>query len=207
MNAVKNALVLENIEPNKVLMCFDVGCSGNASDKISVNTIHGLHGRVISLASGAKIANEEMTVIASAGDGATFSEGVNHLIHAIRSNYPIVFIHHNNENYGLTTGQASSTTRKGCSMNGSPDGVITNALNPLSMVLSLNPSFVARSFSGDLLHMTKTIQAGIKHNGFSFIEILQTCPTYNKSTPKKWYLDRIKYIEDKKDYDNMLLEI
>ena len=112
-NALKRALVLEGIKRNDFLLCYDVGCSGNGSDKIEANTIHGLHGRVLSLAAGAGIANSKMKIIAEAGDGATFSEGVNHLVHAVRNNYPVMFIFHNNENYGLTTGQASSLTRVG----------------------------------------------------------------------------------------------
>jgi len=201
INAIKRALTLEKIKNHEALLCFDVGCNGNASDKINTYTIHGLHGRVISLASGAKIANPDIEVIATAGDGATFSEGIGHLFHSVRSDYPITFIHHNNANYGLTTGQASSTTKKGYPMNGSPDGVITEPLNPLNIVLDLNPSFVARTFSGDINHMTKMIQAGIKHKGFSFIEVLQTCPTYNKATPQKWYLDRIVNINKNQNHD------
>lgn len=119
-NALKRALVLEGKAPKDVLMCFDVGCNGNGSDKIEGYTIHGLHGRVLPLAAGAKIANPDLTVIASAGDGATFSEGINHLIHAIRNDYPMLFLLHDNQNYALTTGQASATTPKGCTMNSSP---------------------------------------------------------------------------------------
>ena len=202
INAIKRALVLENISPHETLLCFDVGCNGNASDKIKCNTIHGLHGRVISLASGAAIANPEIQVIATAGDGATFSEGISHLFHAIRNDYPITFIHHNNANYGLTTGQASATTKRGNPMNGSPDGVSLDPLNPLNIVMELNPSFVARTFSGDIKHMTKIIQQGIKHKGFSFIEIMQVCPTYNKATPQEWYSERIDNLENNQDYDN-----
>jgi 2-oxoglutarate ferredoxin oxidoreductase subunit beta len=202
INSLTDALVLEDIPNNKVTMCFDVGCNGNASDKIVCNTIHGLHGRVISLASGAALANKDMKVVAMAGDGATFSEGINHLVHAVRNDYPFMFIHHNNENYGLTTGQASSTTRKGCKMNSSPFGVPSDSINTIDFVLSLKPSFVARTFSGDIDHMIKTFRQGLNHRGFAFVEVLQACPTYNKATPQKWYLDRVKYIEDKNGYDN-----
>lgn len=201
-SALTRALVLENIKPHQALLCFDVGCNGNASDKIGTYTIHGLHGRVTSLASGAALANTDLEVIATAGDGATFSEGINHLVHAIRNDYPVTFIVHNNNNYGLTIGQASSTTRHGYSMAGSPDGVVTEPLNTLQFVLSLNPGFVARSFSGDVEHMTETIQAGLNHSGFSYIEIMQACPTFNKATPQEWYWDKIKYIENYENYDS-----
>ena len=205
--ALIRALTLENIRPYECLLCYDVGCSGNGSDKIGAYTLHGLHGRVISLASGAALANPRMKVIAMGGDGATFSEGVGHLVHAVRSNYPVVFIHHNNENYALTTGQASGTTRKDQPMNGSPDGVVVDPLNPCEIVLTLGPSFVARAFSGDIKQMTKIFQEAINHNGFAFIDILQVCPTYNKATSNSWFRERIKDVKDLKDYDPANLEL
>ena len=196
ISALKRSLVLENISTKNLLLCYDVGCSGNESDKINCYTIHGLHGRVLPLASGASLANTDMLVVAQAGDGATFSEGINHLIHSIRNNYNITFICHNNLNYGLTIGQASSTTRKNVKMSASPDGVTVDPINTLELVLASNPTFVARSFSGDINHMTDIIQAGIRHQGFSYIEILQACPTFNKDTPQEWYWDKIKKTEE-----------
>ncbi len=202
LGAMKQALVHEKISSQDLILCFDVGCNGNLADKIGTNTIHGLHGRAISLASGCKIANPNMQVIAMAGDGATLSEGVNHLIHAVRNDYNIVFLHHNNSLYGLTTGQPSATTRKDQKMNSAPDGVYLDPMNPVDMVLSLDPSFVARTFSGDIKHMTEMIQAGIRHNGFAFIEIFQTCPTYSRKYKQEWYWDKVKYIRDMENYDS-----
>lgn len=201
-NALKRALALENLSHRDVMFCFDVGCSGNGSDKIEGYTIHGLHGRVLPLAAGHKIANHKMKVIAEAGDGATFSEGIAHLAHAIRNDYPVLFLHHDNQNYALTTGQASSLTPTGCKMNAAPEGLEVEPFNPLEIVLSLKPSFVARSSSADIDHLTETIQAGLNHNGFAFIEILQACPTYNKFTTHEWYLEHIRPItQDFPDYD------
>lgn len=201
-NALKRALVLEGLERNDFLLCYDVGCSGNGSDKFEANTIHGLHGRVLSLAAGVKIGNHKMKVIASAGDGATFSEGVNHLVHSIRNDYPFLFIFHNNENYGLTTGQASACTPKGAQMNGTPNGVLVDPLNTLDFVLSLKPTFVARGYSGEVDQMTDLIRKGLNHNGFAFIEVLQACPTYNKETPDEWYATRVNDVASLPDYDN-----
>lgn len=196
--ALERALVLEGIKTGEVLFCYDIGCHGNGSDKIASGggyTLHGLHGRVASVAAGAAVANPNMKVIAEGGDGGTMSEGVNHLVHAVRSDYPMMFVLHNNENYGLTTGQASACTRKNRPMNGSPDGVISDPMNCCDFVLGLNPSFVARSFSGDVKHMTDIFRAGLKHKGFSFVEIMQTCPTYNRQTPQEWYLERVQYLK------------
>ncbi len=202
LNAVTHAMALENIGVEDAILCFDVGCNGNASHNIQAYTIHGLHGRVLSLAAGIKIADPTKTIIAFGGDGATFSEGVNHFVHSVRNNFPIVFIFHNNENYGLTTGQPSATTPCGAKMNAAPDGVSTQPINPLQFALSLNPSFVARTYSGNAQHMTATIQKGMQHKGFAFIEVLQACPTYNKETPDEWYAAHVKDIVEHPNYDN-----
>ncbi len=205
ISALKRALTLENIAPHKALLCYDVGCSGNESDKINCYTIHGLHGRVLPLASGLSIANSDSKVspvIAMAGDGATLSEGINHLVHTIRNNYNLTFILHNNSIYGLTIGQASSTTHLGQHASGTVAGVSVPELNVLDFVLSCNPTFVARAFASDVDHLTSIIQEGINHQGFSFIEVYQACPTFNKATPQEWFWDKLVNVQDLKTYDN-----
>lgn len=203
--AITRALTLSELDPHNVLMCFDVGCNGNGSDKINTYTIHGLHGRSLALAPACAMSNRKIQVIATGGDGSTFSEGINHLIHAVRNNYKMLFICHNNNNYGLTTGQASSTTKPKNAMNSSPLGNLSEQLNTLQLILGLNPSWVSRSFSGDIKHMTEMIQQGLSHNGFAYLEIMQVCPTYNKFTPQDWYWDKIikvETLEKEENYDN-----
>jgi 2-oxoglutarate ferredoxin oxidoreductase subunit beta len=200
--ALKQTLALEGLRQRDVLFCYDVGCSGNGSDKIEGYTIHGLHGRVLPLAAGAKIANPNLHVIAEAGDGATFSEGVGHLVHAVRNDYPVLFILHDNQNYALTTGQPSALTPKGCKMNAAPEGSPVDAFNPLEVVLGLKPSFVAQTCSANVDHMVETFRMGMKHKGFAFINVLQACPTYNKFITHEWYLEHIRPItQDFPDYD------
>lgn len=197
-SALIRALALEGLTKHDTALFYDIGCHGSEADKIGAYAFHGLHGRVIPIAAGAALGNQHMKVVASGGDGGTLSEGPNHLMHAVRSNYNMVFILHNNENYGLTTGQPSATSRQGKKMNSAPDGSPLEPMNVAELVMSLKPTFVARSFSGDLKHMTETIQAGLKHDGFAFIEIMQMCPTYNKATSSEWYWERIKYVKDMK---------
>lgn len=199
--ALERALILEGFTNQDIALFFDIGCNGNGADKINAYSFHGLHGRVISVAAGACLANPRIKVIAEGGDGGTFSEGVNHLVHAVRSNYPMLFILHNNENYGLTIGQASATTRLGQPMSGSPDGVPIPPINACSFVLNLGPTFVARTYSGDVKHMTEIFRAGLKHNGFAFIEVMQLCPTFNKATSANWFWDRIRYVDQLKNYN------
>ena len=196
----------EGIKPCQTLLCFDIGCHGNGADKIGGYRFHGLHGRVLPFACGASIANSKIRVIAFGGDGGTLGEGVNHLIATIRGNYNILFVLHNNLNYGLTLGQASATTKKGVKMTASPDGVTSDPIHPMRFVFSLDPSFAARTFSGDVNHMTETFRAGLLHKGFSFIEVLQSCPTYNLMTPHEWYQKRIKDVSKIKNYDPQDIE-
>jgi 2-oxoglutarate/2-oxoacid ferredoxin oxidoreductase subunit beta len=204
--AIKRALVAECVSPQNTSMFFDIGCNGNGSDKINGYRFHGLHGRVVPAAVGAHLANRELTVIAFGGDGATLNEGINHLIHAIRSDYNIMFVIHNNENFALTKGQASSATPQGKPMNSSPDGAVEETFTLMDIILPLKPSFAARTFSGDVKHMTKIFQAGLQHKGFSVVEVMQNCPTYNRETTHEWYQERVYDVETREDYDNSNLE-
>jgi 2-oxoglutarate/2-oxoacid ferredoxin oxidoreductase subunit beta len=194
--ATKRALTELGIPPHEVLLCYDVGCHGNASDKLLGYRIHGLHGRVLPLAAGAKLANPRMPVLAFGGDGASFSEGVGHLVHAIRSNYPIVFVLHNNANYGLTTGQASSLTWQDQKMNTSPNGMPEHTLPSMDFVFSLQPTFVARGFSGNIPQMTEILKTAIRHRGFAFVDFLQACPTYNHFATHNYLLERCYQVKD-----------
>jgi len=177
--ALKKALVDLGKHPSEVVMVFDIGCNGNGADKIEGFRVKGLHGRAIPLAVGCHLANRKMTVIADAGDGGVLHEGIDHLIHAVRSNYDITLLIHNNESFSLTTGQITATTKKNKPMYAFPDGKTEGDINIGELVLSLNPSFYARGFSGDPNGLSEIIKAGIKHKGFSVIEIVQICPTYS----------------------------
>lgn len=200
--SLKRALVELDIAPHEVLLCFDIGCNGNMSDKIKGYRIHTLHGRVLPVAAGAKLANPNVKVIAFAGDGATYSEGINHFINSIRSNYPITFFVHNNGNYGLTTGQASATTRQNAKRNSSPNGPTAQTLNPLDLAFALNPSFVARGFSGNIHQLTEIMKEAImfQDKGFAYVDILQACPTFNKETTHEWYMERVRDVNKLENY-------
>lgn len=200
--ALKNALVELNLSPTDINLCFDIGCNGNGADKINAYAIKGLHGRAIATASGVHLGNHKLPVISMSGDGGTLDEGIHHLIHAIRSNYNITFLLHNNGDFGLTTGQATPTTPKGSIMNSSPYGVVEERLNPVQIALTAGATFVAKGHTGNIKQLQNIIKAGIKHNGFSFIEILQTCPSYNKIQDIK-YLNANTYdVATDKNFQN-----
>ena len=195
--SLKQALVNLKKDPSELVMTFDIGCNGNGAEFIEGFRIKGLHGRSIPLATGAHLANRRMTVIADIGDGGCLHEGIDHLIHAVRSNYDITVLIHNNESFALTTGQPTSTTKKGKPMYGFPDGKPEGNINIGELILSLNPSFFARGYSGDIEQLTNIIEEGIKHKGLSVIEVLQLCPTYNKENTPEWFKEHIKAIETK----------
>jgi 2-oxoglutarate ferredoxin oxidoreductase subunit beta len=195
-SAVKRALVELGLHPHEVLLCYDVGCHGNGSDKTEGYRFHGLHGRVIPFAAAAKMANMKVPTLAFGGDGASFSEGVGHLVHAVRSNYPIVFVLHNNGNYGLTTGQASSLTWQGQPMTASPNGMPEQTLPSMDFIFSLEPTFVARGFSGDIPQMVEILKKAIAHRGFAFVDMLQACPTYNHFATHDYLLEHCKPLEN-----------
>src|SRR5260370_3448240 len=104
----------------------------------------------------------KVPVMALGGDGETFSEGIGHFVHGVRSNYPITFVLHNNTNYGLTTGQASSLPPQGQPMNTSPNGIPEHTFASMALIFSLNPPFVARAFGGDIKRRTRILKAAIR---------------------------------------------
>lgn len=194
--ALKTALSELNITPSQVYIAFDIGCNGNGADKINTYGFKGLHGRAIPLAAGLNLANKRFTVIADLGDGACFHEGLDHLIHAIKSNYDITILIHNNQNFALTTGQATITTDEDKPMYGLPDSKPERSLKPSDIILSADPSFYARGYSGDVQQLTEIIKAGIQNKGCSVIEIMQLCPTYNEECNAQWFMQRIHKVEE-----------
>ncbi len=157
-----------------------IGCSGRTPIFINSYGFHTLHGRSIPVASGLKLAREDLTVFAFAGDGDALGIGGGHLPHVARKNIDITFLLFDNSIYGLTKGQSSSTTPYQMKTSSHPGGNPDKPLNPIRLALSYDASFVARGYAGDPDGLTKIIEAGVKHRGFSFIQILTPCVTFDK---------------------------
>ncbi|MHC1757320.1 MAG: 2-oxoacid:ferredoxin oxidoreductase subunit beta [Methanosarcina sp.] len=199
LSTIKQALVELGIEPWEVLLVSGIGQAGKLPHYIKCHTFNGLHGRTMPVATAAKLANHSLHVIAVAGDGDCYAEGGNHFIHAIRRNPNISLFVHNNQIYGLTKGQASPTSAKGTHTPAQPFGYLAHPFNPLSLAISQDCSFVARGFAGDQEHLKELMKAAITHKGFSLLDILQPCVTFNKVNTFKWYRERVYKLED--DYD------
>jgi 2-oxoglutarate ferredoxin oxidoreductase subunit beta len=194
LNAVKKALVALNLEPEKVLFVSGIGQGPKLPHYTRGNLFNGLHGRTLPAATGAKIANHELTVIGIDGDGGAYGEGVGHLLAAARRNINITYLVHNNQVYGLTKGQASPTSDIGFVTKTTPLGAGL-PLNPLMLALASDIGFLARGFAGDIDHLSGLIQAGIKHRGFALIDILQPCVSFNNVNTFAWYKERIYKVE------------
>lgn len=178
--ALIQALTQLELSPQQVAIVTDVGCSGNMADFVNTGVLHALHGRALPPAAGIKLANHDLKVIAIIGDGGCYGEGMTHLISLMRGNHDITAIIHNNGLYSLTTGQAAPTTPKGQITKSTPEGVIEEPINPLTLALSNQATFIARGYSMNVPHFTELLVQAIKHTGFSFIDALQPCVTFNK---------------------------
>jgi len=200
LQSFNKALVELKLEPHQVLMVSGIGQAGKLPHYSKTNVFNSLHGRPLPVAIGAKLANPELTVIAISGDGDGYGEGGNHFLHALRRNHDITYMVHDNQVYGLTKGQASPTSDEGFVTKTSPGGAV-HAMNPIGIAILGGATFVARSFAGDTDHLSRIIQQGIRHKGFSLIDILQPCVSFNHKNTYQWYKERIYKLEEADGYD------
>lgn len=199
LEALKNALEILGKKPHEVLIVGGIGQAAKTPQYINTNGFCGLHGRALPAAVGAKIANKDLTVIVNTGDGDSYGEGGNHLIHNIRRNVDITHFVHDNQIYGLTKGQASPTTDLGHVTEVQIAGNINPPLNPVLLAIALGAGFVARAFSGDKEHLTSIMVEAIKHKGYSLVDILQPCVSFNKVNTFQWYSKRVYKLDESYD--------
>lgn len=199
--AIQRAAANVGLEPEELAVVSGIGCSGRISGYINAYGLHGIHGRALPIAQGVKMANRELTVIASGGDGDGFAIGMGHTVHAIRRNINMTYIVMDNQIYGLTKGQTSPRSAEGFKTKSTPDGSIESTLSPLEIALSSGATFVAQSFSSDLKQLTTLIEEGIKHEGFSLINVFSPCVTFNKINTYDWFKENIVNLDTIPDYD------
>jgi len=193
--AVRRAFVALKLPPHKILSVYDIGCSGNGSNWLKTYAFHSLHGRSLPAAVGAKIANRELTVMCFGGDGGGLGEGGNHFMHTCRTNIDITYIIHDNQLYSLTTGQASPTSNAGMKTKSTPEGGLLEPLHPLQIAISSGATFAARGYADDIQGLSDTIIKAIQHRGFSVVDILQPCVTFNMLNTRDWYKQHIKTLD------------
>ncbi|MFH1306796.1 MAG: 2-oxoacid:ferredoxin oxidoreductase subunit beta [Candidatus Micrarchaeota archaeon] len=188
--ALKKAIVELNLEPHETVVASGIGCSSKLPHFINTYGFESIHGRGVVAASGIKLANHKLNVIAVGGDGDGYGIGTNHFVHACRRNYDMNYITHNNQIYGLTTGQTSPTSDQGFKSKSTPEGVLEVPVNPIALGIIMGATYVARGFSGDLVHLTRLIKEGIAHKGFALIDVMQPCITWNKINTFEYFKNK-----------------
>ena len=190
LTAVAKSASELNLDPKDILVVSGIGCSSNFPGFFNSYGFHGIHGRSIPIATGAKLSNHDLNVVVTGGDGDGYGIGIGHFIHAMRRNLNITYIVMNNVTYGLTTGQTSPTSKRGYKTKSTPQGSIEDPINPIPLSLISGATYVARGFSGDPSGMSNLITKGIDHKGFSLIDVFSPCVTYNKVNTYDFYRER-----------------
>ena len=199
--AIQRALGNLGRAPHEVVIVSGIGCSSRLPGYINAYGFHSIHGRSLPLAQGVKLANPALTVLACGGDGDGFAIGLGHIIHAMRRDLDITYIVMDNHVYGLTKGQVSPRSDRGFVTKTSPDGSAETPVSALELALSAGAGFIAQGFSKELNELASLIEAGIRHVGFSFINVFSPCVTFNKVNTYDWYSQRLQKIDDLTGYN------
>jgi 2-oxoglutarate ferredoxin oxidoreductase subunit beta len=194
--ALKQALAELGIRPHAALVISGIGCSSNLPGYIGTYGMHTLHGRALSVATGAQLANHDLKVIVTGGDGDGYGIGGNHFIHSMRRNVDLTYIVMNNQIYGLTTGQLSPTSVMGMATKSTPFGSVENPINPIPLAIAAGATYVARGYTGQVKHLVELIKGGIEHRGFALIDAFSPCVTFNHENSHEFFKQRTKKLED-----------
>ena len=202
--AFTQAMAALKMDPKDICIVSGIGCSGRFSHFVKCYAYHTAHGRAVPSAIGVKTANPDLHVFVVGGDGDGMSIGGGHLPHAARRNPNITYLILDNGIYGLTKGQGSPTSPTGMVTPTSPFGLQDPPLDPILMFLSHGFTFVARSFSSDVKGLAALLLEAIAHKGFSIIQLVSPCPTFNQVLTFDYMKKRVKEIP--KDHDRTDLE-
>lgn len=194
--ALKRALEILGWQKHEFAMFWGIGCHGNGADFWDVQGFHALHGRSLPPATAFALTRPDQHVIVEMGDGDGYGLGMGHFVHALRRNVRITCIAHNNQIYGLTTGQASPTTDHLMRTVSTPQGVLEEPVNPIGIALSEGATFIARGFAGDIPHLTELYVQALQHDGFALVDVFQPCVTWNKLNTFSWFRERVYKLEE-----------
>ena len=194
--ALKQAIVDLGLQPHQVMTISGIGCSSNLPGYINAYGMHTLHGRALAVATGAQLANHQLKIIATGGDGDGYGIGGNHFVHTMRRNVDLTYIVMDNQIYGLTTGQISPTSIKGMKTKSTPFGSVENPINPIPLAIAGGATYVARGFTGQQKHLVELIKGGIKHKGFALIDVFSPCVTYNHENSHEFFKQRTQKLEE-----------
>ncbi|HZR00587.1 MAG TPA: 2-oxoacid:ferredoxin oxidoreductase subunit beta [Chloroflexota bacterium] len=195
--ALKQAIADLGLYPHEVLVVSGIGCSSNLPGYINTYGMHTLHGRALAVATGAALANHEMKVVVTGGDGDGYGIGGNHFLHTMRRNVDLTYIVMDNQIYGLTTGQTSPTSIKGMKTKSTPNGNVENPINPIPLAIAAGATYVARGYTGQMKHLAELIKGGIMHKGFALIDAFSPCVTFNKENTHDFFKQRTYRLEER----------
>ena len=196
LNALKQAIAELGLYPHEVMTISGIGCSSNLPGYINTYGMHTLHGRSLAVATGAALANHEMKVVVTGGDGDGYGIGGNHFVHSARRNIDLTYLVMDNQIYGLTTGQTSPTSLKGMKTKSAPQGSVENPITPIPMAIAAGATYVARGYSGQIKHLVELIKGGIMHKGFSLIDIFSPCVTFNHDNTHDFFKQKTVKLEE-----------
>ena len=196
LSGLQRAVAELGLQPHEILAVSGIGCSSNLPGFFKSYGMHTLHGRSLPHASGAKLANHELTVIATGGDGDGYGIGGNHFTHTARRNLNILYLVMDNQIYGLTTGQISPTSEVGMKTKSTPHGSVELPINPIASAITNGATWVARGYTGNIKQLVGLIKAGIEHNGFAILDVFSPCVTFNKVNTYQFFKPRVQPLED-----------
>ena len=200
LSCLQKACAELGIRPHEIVTVSGIGCSSNFPGFFNAYGMHTIHGRALAVAAGVKLANHELTVIVTGGDGDGYGIGGNHFTHTARRNIDLTYLVMNNQIYGLTTGQISPTSCEGMKTKSTPFGSIEIPVNPITSAIMNGATFVARAFSADGKQLLELMTKAIEHKGFALIDIFSPCVTFNHDNDYAFFKERIKKLEDE-DHD------
>lgn len=198
--AMQKALVAVGANPATTAIVAGIGCSGKIGNYINSYNLHVTHGRALPAALGIKLANRDLMVLVAGGDGDGYAIGMGHFMHSLRRNANITYVVMDNHVYGLTKGQTSPTSEEGFQTKTSPQGSIERPIHPLMLAVSAGATFVAQGFSSWQPQLASLIQKGIEHPGFSLINVISPCVTYNKVNTYDWYKKNLQNLDEDSTY-------
>ena len=182
VEGLTTALNQQGIQPKDTVVVSGIGCSSRFPFFVNTYGFHSLHGRALPVATGVKVANPNLSVVAVGGDGDGFAIGGAHVSHAARRNVDITYILFDNGIYGLTKGQTSPTSVYGFKTSTTPFGNRDMPLNPLMMLLAYGAGWVGQAYAGRPHHLARMISQAMAHRGFSYLHVLSPCVTFDKTS-------------------------